>query len=69
MSPPFSSKDSRKVPNGCRTIAGSVVYDVQVSDNPAIPPLDSRKSKPVDSRVAAIAPQNNRTPGLNGPGN
>jgi hypothetical protein len=54
-------------PNGSRTVQGTKIYDVETSNNPAVPPTDSRKAgAPVDSRVSS--PQNSRTPGTYGPG-
>lgn len=55
-------------PNASRTVQGTKIYDVQVSDNSAIPPTDSRASKPVDSRTTTSIPQNSRAPGTFGPG-
>lgn len=47
------------------TINGTILYDSQTSSNPAIPPTDSRVSKPV---ACGTYPQNSRTPGTYGPG-
>lgn len=56
-------------PNGNRTVQGTKIYDVETSNNPAIPPVDSRKAgAPVDCRVSPNIPQNSRTPGTFGPG-
>jgi hypothetical protein len=55
-------------PNASRVLNGTLIYDVQTSSNPAIPPTDSRVSKPVDSRQSANIPTNSRTPGTYGPG-
>jgi len=56
-------------PNGNRTVQGTVIYDVETSNNAAIPPTDSRTAgAPVDSRTASNKPQNSRTPGTFGPG-
>lgn len=56
-------------PNTSRTVQGTKIYDVQTSSNPAVPGTDSRAAGAVvDSRVAAIVPQNSRTPGTFGPG-
>jgi hypothetical protein len=68
---PYSVPDCRVAPfgpNANRIVQGTKIYDVQTSDNAAIPPVDSRTSKPVDSRVAANIPENSRTPGIYGPG-
>jgi hypothetical protein len=70
MPTPYSSKDSRKVPNLSRNVRGTLIYDVQTSDNAAIPPVNSRKARPpADSRAAGNVPVNSRAPGVNGPGN
>jgi hypothetical protein len=58
---PSSPVDSRINPNASRNVQGSLIYDVQTSSNPAIPPTDSRISKPVDARTASIIPQNSRS--------
>jgi hypothetical protein len=55
----YSVPDSRVKPNASRNVQGTLIYDVQTSSNPNIPPTDSRVSKPVDSRLSA--PQNSRT--------
>ena len=56
-------------PNASRNVQGTLIYDVQTSSNPAIPPVDSRRAgAPVDSRVSPNIPQNSRTPGTYGPG-
>ena len=47
------------------TVNGTILYDSQTSSNPAIPPTDSRVSKPV---ACGTYPQNSRTPGTYGPG-
>jgi len=53
-------------PNGSRTVNGTKIYDVETSNNPAIPPTDSRATgAPVPS---GTYPQNSRTPGTYGPG-
>ena len=67
----YSQPDCRifgNFPNASRNVQGTLTYDVQTSSNPAIPSTDSRVSKPVDSRIAAIIPENSRTPGIFGPG-
>ena len=67
----YSQPDCRifgNFPNASRNVQGTLTYDVQTSSNPAIPSTDSRVSKPVDSRIAAIIPENSRTPGtVSGP--
>jgi len=56
-------------PNASRNVNSTLIYDVQTSDNAAIPPVDSRTAgAPVDSRVVPNIPQNSRTPGTYGPG-
>jgi hypothetical protein len=56
-------------PNNSVTVQGTITYDVETSNNPAVPGTDSRAAgAPVDSRVASIVPQNNRAPGTFGPG-
>ena len=56
-------------PNASRTVQGTKIYDVQVSDNSAVPGVDSRAAgAPVDCRVSPNIPQNSRTPGTYGPG-
>jgi hypothetical protein len=47
--------------NQYRVVQDADIYDVQTSDNSKVPGTDSRISKPVDSRVAAIIPLNSRT--------
>jgi hypothetical protein len=56
-------------PNGSVNVQGTLTYTVETSNNPAIPPVDSRTAgAPVDSRVSPNIPQNSRTPGVFGPG-
>ena len=53
-------------PNGSVNVNGTLTYTVETSNNPAIPPVDSRKAgAPVAS---GTYPQNSRTPGTFGPG-
>lgn len=53
-------------PNNSRTVQDTEIYDVETSNNPAIPPVDSRAAgAPVAS---GTYPQNSRTPGTFGPG-
>lgn len=48
-------------PNGNRSVQGTATYDVETSRNSSVPGTDSRTAgAPVDSRVAAIIPQNSR---------
>jgi hypothetical protein len=55
-------------PNSSRVVQGTLIYDVQTSSNPAIPPTDSRATgAPVDSRQSSQTPLNSRTPGVFGP--
>jgi len=72
MPTPYSVPDDRvapEIPNTSRTVQGTQIFDVETSDNAAVPGTDSRVGgAPVDSRVAAIVPQNSRTPGTFGPG-
>lgn len=43
------------------TVQGSAIYALDPnSDNSKLPPTDSRKTKPVDCRVASIVPENSR---------
>jgi hypothetical protein len=58
----YSQPDCRVTkPNSAtsETVNGTKLYDVQTSSNPAIPPTDSRVSKPVAS---GTYPQNSRNP-------
>lgn len=81
----YSVPDSRTVttttPNSSRSVQGTLTYDVpkvfslmywfDTLFNRTQPlPVDSRTSKPVDSRstTAGTTPQNSRTPGTYGPG-
>jgi hypothetical protein len=79
----YSVPDSRAItattPNSARVVQGTLIYDVpkvfslmywfDTLFNRTQPlPVDSRVSKPVDSRQAANIPQNSRTPGVFGPG-
>jgi hypothetical protein len=67
----YSQPDCRVAPfgpNASRNVQGTLTYDVQISDNAAVPGKDSRVSKPVDCRVAPNIPQNSRAPGTFGPG-
>lgn len=58
----YSVVDSRVTPNTGVTVNGTIQYTGQISDNPRIPPVDSRKAgAPVDSRAPGWAPQNCRT--------
>jgi hypothetical protein len=72
MALPYSVPDDRVAPeivNTSRTVQGTKIFDVETSTNAAVPGTDSRAADaPVDSRVAAIVPQNSRTPGTFGPG-
>ena len=64
----YSRPDCRVTkPNSAtgETVNGTILYDSQTSSNPAIPPTDSRVSKPV---ACGTYPQNSRTPGTYGPG-
>ena len=64
----YSQPDCRVTkPNSAtgETVNGTILYDSQTSSNPAIPPTDSRVSKPV---ACGAYPQNSRTPGTYGPG-
>jgi hypothetical protein len=64
----YSQPDCRVTkPNSAtgETVNGTILYDSQTSSNPAIPPTDSRVSKPV---ACGTYPQNSRTPGTYGPG-
>ncbi len=64
--PHYSEPDCRITPNAARILNGTLVYDVQFSSNPAIPPTDSRAAgAPVAS---GVYPQNSRTSGTFGPG-
>ena len=66
---PYSVPDSRVSPNSSRNVQETLIYDVQTSSNPAIPPVDSRTAgAPVDCRTAYNIPLNYRTPGTYGPG-
>jgi hypothetical protein len=63
---PYSVPDCRQSPNASRNVNGTLIYDVQTSSNPAIPPTDSRGAgAPV---ACGEYPQNSRTPGTYGPG-
>ena len=81
----YSVPDSRTItsttPNSSRNVQGTLIYDVpkvfslmywfDTLFNRTQPlPVDSRTSKPVDSRstTAGTTPQNSRTPGTYGPG-
>lgn len=62
----YSVPDCRLHPNASRNVNGTLIYDVQTSSNPTIPPTDSRKAgAPVAS---GTYPQNSRSPGTFGPG-
>jgi hypothetical protein len=64
----YSLPDCRLSPNSSRVVQGTLIYDVQTSSNPAIPPTDSRAAgAPVDSRISSNVPLNSRTPGVFGP--
>lgn|SRR5579859_1763490 len=52
-------------PNASRTVNVTKIYDVQTSDNSAVPGTDSRSVKTIAS---GTYPQNSRTPGTFGPG-
>jgi hypothetical protein len=71
MALPYSVPDDRvspEIPNTSRTVQGTQIFDVETSTNAAVPGTDSRAAgAPVDSRVAAIIPQNSRQPGVFGP--
>ena len=62
----YSVPDCRITPNASRTVNGTRIYDVQTSDNPAIPPTDSRT--PGAPSTDGTYPQNSRAPGTFGPG-
>lgn len=66
----YSSADSRRYgsfPNSAELESGTYVFDVQTSSNSSVPGTDSRTAgAPVDSR--ASKPTNSRTPGTFGPG-
>jgi hypothetical protein len=68
----YSVPDDRNYatfPNAERTVQGTEIFDVQTSDNAAVPGVDSRAAgAPVDCRVSPNIPQNSRTPGTYGPG-
>jgi hypothetical protein len=53
-------------PNGSRNVNGTLIYDVETSNNPAIPPTDSRAAGA--PTASGTYPQNSRTPGTYGPG-
>ena len=56
-------------PNASRNVQGTLIYDVQTSDNSVVPGTDSRVAgAPIDSRVSPNIPINSRTPGTYGPG-
>jgi hypothetical protein len=62
----YSEPDCRLSPNASRSINGTLIYDVQTSSNPAIPPTDDRESgAPV---ACGEYPQNSRAPGKYGAG-
>jgi len=64
----WSPVDSRQAvqgfgpgPNAFRIVQGSDIYDVQVSDNPAVPGKDCRtQGAPVDCRITPNIPENSR---------
>jgi len=63
----YSVPDSRTHPNASRNVNGTLIYDVQTSSNPAIPPTDDRADgAPIAS---GEYPSNSRSPGKYGPGN
>jgi len=65
----YSQPDSRTNPNSFRVSQDTMIYDVQTSSNPAVPPVDSRAAgAPQDCRVSSIVPGNSRAPGAYGPG-
>jgi hypothetical protein len=70
--PYYSVPDCRVAPfgpNASRDVNNTLIYDVQTSDNAAVPSKDSRATGvPVDSRVSPNIPSNSRTPGTFGPG-
>lgn len=66
---PFSSTDSRNFghfPNMPRIINQTKTYDAQVSNNAAVPGIDSRAAGV--PAASGTYPQNSRTPGTFGPG-
>lgn len=67
----YSVPDDRNYatfPNAARNIQGTQIYDVSAHPSHATT-TDSRASgAPLDSRAAAIIPENSRTPGTYGPG-
>lgn len=63
---PDSRTSSSSSPNASRVVQGTSIYDVQVSDNAAVPGVDDRtQGAPVDSRTNI--PTNSRKPGTYGP--
>lgn len=65
----YSVPDCRAIapaPNASRNVNGTLIYDAQISSNPAVPSKDSRAAGvPVAS---GTYPQNSRAPGVYGPG-